>query len=234
MSEVMQPVVASEAIAALNAKVDTLTEQVAFLVEQARVGQQRRQALDELKRDMTPIVNDVFELSVEQLAEVEQYVQLEDILAFFKRLLRNTQTLDLMLDQLGSAQDLMQDAGPLLRDAFLQLVEDLDVLEQKGYFALLQEAKRLMDIVVANFTIEDMRRLGTNMETFLDVFKELTQPEVVTLVRNALNAYSEGVEQPALLNTSTWGLLKQMRDPEVQRGIAMTLRILRTVGKTQA
>jgi len=234
MSEVMQPVVASEAIAALNAKVDMLTEQVAFLVEQARVGQQRRQALDELKRDMTPIVNDVFELSVEQLAEVEQYVQLEDILAFFKRLLRNTQTLDLMLDQLGSAQDLMQDAGPLLRDAFLQLVEDLDVLEQKGYFALLQEAKRLMDIVVANFTIEDMRRLGTNMETFLNVFKELTQPEVVTLVRNALNAYSEGVEQPALLNTSTWGLLKQMRDPEVQRGIAMTLRILRTVGKTQA
>jgi len=234
MSEVMQPVVASEAIAALNAKVDMLTEQVAFLVEQARVGQQRRQALDELKRDMTPIVNDVFELSVEQLAEVEQYVQLEDILAFFKRLLRNTQTLDLMLDQLGSAQDLMQDAGPLLRDAFLQLVEDLDVLEQKGYFALLQEAKRLMDIVVANFTIEDMRRLGTNMETFLNVFKELTQPEVVTLVRNALNAYSEGVEQPALLNTSTWGLLKQMRDPEVQRDIAMTLRILRTVGKTQA
>ncbi len=94
------------ALAELNNKVDILTEQVAFLAEEARLEKRRRNDLDELKNDLTPVVNEMYRLSVLQLEEVESYVQLEDMARLLKRLMRNTRNLDQMLDQLESLADL--------------------------------------------------------------------------------------------------------------------------------
>ncbi len=69
-----------QAILELNQKIDALTAQVAYLTEEARQQQRRRQEWDELKSDLTPIASDVFLISVEKLDEVESYVQLEDVL----------------------------------------------------------------------------------------------------------------------------------------------------------
>ena len=79
-----------QAVIELNQKIDALTNQVAYLTEEARQQQRRRREMDELKSDLTPIASDLFRLSVEQLDEVESYVQLEDVLRLLKRLMRNT------------------------------------------------------------------------------------------------------------------------------------------------
>jgi uncharacterized protein YjgD (DUF1641 family) len=55
----------------------------------------------------------------------------------------------------------------------------------------------------------------------------MTQPEVMNLVGSVSTTY-RGVEQAQEeLDTSVTGLLRQMRDPEVRRGLALTLRMLR-------
>ncbi|NIQ11579.1 MAG: hypothetical protein GWO23_18845, partial [Gammaproteobacteria bacterium] len=69
---------------------------------EARIQQRRRREWDELKSDFTPIATDIYRLSVEQLDEVENYVQLEDIMRLLKRLARNTRNIEQMLDQLES------------------------------------------------------------------------------------------------------------------------------------
>ena len=86
----------------LNRKVDALTEQMAFLAEEARQQQRRRQEWDELKNDLTPVASEMYRLTVQQLDEVDQYVQLEDGLRLLKRLMRNTRNLEQMLDQFES------------------------------------------------------------------------------------------------------------------------------------
>ena len=81
-------------IADLTQKIDALTTQVQYLTEQAQVAERGRQDRDELMRDLMPVANDAFRLTVEQLEEVQEYANLNDLLRLFKRLLRNGRNIE--------------------------------------------------------------------------------------------------------------------------------------------
>ncbi len=224
----MQATVTSETtLAELNQKLDRLVTQVEFLTEEAHRQKRRQQEWDELKDDLIPIGNDIFRLSVEQLEEIEQHVQIEDVLRLFKRLLRNTRTLEQMLDQLESVSELWQDVSPLTQDMFAMLLTRLNELEQKGYFVFLQGGLDMADRVVTSFTQEDVQQLGDNIVLILQTVKEMTQPEIMTMLRQT--ALSIKDEEP--VDTSLWSILRQMNDPAVRKGLAKTLQILKSVGE---
>jgi uncharacterized protein YjgD (DUF1641 family) len=220
--------VAGPSLAELNRKLDLLTAQVQFLTEQALVAERQRQERAELMHDVMPIVNDAFRLSVEQLEEVQEYVDLADLLRFFKRVLRNGPAFEKLLDQLESGMDLVQTVGPLTDHAFEKAVDVLQAAEQKGYFGFARGGMQIADNVVTSFTEDDVKKLGENIVLILSVVKEMTQPEVMTLVRSIV-AQSE-VEVGKPVNTSLPALLGQMRDPNVRRGLALTMRVLSVVG----
>lgn len=214
-------------LAELNQKLERLVTQVEFLTEEAHRQKRRQQEWDELKDDLIPIGNDIFRLSVEQLEEIQQHVQIEDILRLFKRLLRNTRTLEQMLDQLESVSELWQDVSPLSQDMFAMLLTRLNELEQKGYFVFLQGGLDIADRVVTSFTEEDVQQLGDNIVLILQTVKEMTQPEIMTMLRQT--AHTIKAEEP--VDTSLWSILRQMNDPAVRKGLAKTLQILKSVGE---
>lgn len=216
------------AITELNGKIDQLTAQVQYLTEQAQIAERQRQERAELVQDLMPVVNDAFRLSVEQLEEIQEYVDLGDLLRLLKRLLRNGRNIELMLDQLESLMDLVRTVGPLTDSAFAKAVDTLQVMDQKGYFAFARGGIRIADSVVTSFTEEDVRRLGDNVVLILNTVKDLTQPEIMKLVRNIVAATEAEVEQP--VNISYRALLGQMRDPKARRGLALAMRVLSSVG----
>lgn len=222
------PRAAEADLAELHAKLDRLTAQVEYLTAQARANERARQDRAELLRDVAPLANEAMRLTTEQLEEIQDYVQLDDIFRLFKRLLRNTANLERMLDQLESVSELVDTVMPLTDSAFGQAVDALQALEQKGYFALAQEGIRIADTVATSFTPEDVRQLGANIVLILNVVKDLTQPEILTFVQNTLRTAGQEVQAP--VETSVPALLGQMRDPNVRRGLALTLRTLRAVG----
>lgn len=212
----------------LNQKIDALTAQVAYLTEQAQVAERQRADRAELMRDLAPIANQAFHLTIEQLEEVQEYVDLSDLLRLLKRVLRNGRNFEKMLDQLESLMDLMETIGPLSDEAFAKAMSTLADLEHKGYFAFARGGMRILDNVVTSFTEEDVNRLGDNIVLILNTVKEMTQPEIMTFVRNTLLIAEREVEKP--IDSSLPGLLRQMRDPAVRRGLALTLRVLRVIG----
>ncbi len=212
----------------LNQKIDLLTAQVQFLTEQARIAERQREERAELLRDLMPVVNDAYRLSVEQLEEVEQYIDLSDLLRLFKRLLRNGRNIEAMLDQLESMADLVETVGPLSDAAFGKAVDLLEQAEHKGYFVFARGGMQLVDNIVTSFSEEDVQRLGDNVVLILRTVQQMTQPEVMTFVNNMVYAIDIEKDQP--VQTSLWALLRQMQDPHVRRGLALTLRVLRTLG----
>lgn len=214
----------------LNRKVDALTTQVAYLAEEARLNQRRRQEWDELKSDLTPVASEVYQLSVKQLDEIESYVQLEDIVRVSKRLMRNTRNIEQMLDQLESLADLSREFGPLSDEVFLTVMTRLDEMERKGYFAFLQGGMEIMDQIVTNFSDEDVRQLGENIVLILETVKEMTQPEIMTLLSSSAHVMRED-DVPE--DVSLFAILRQINDPAVRRGLAKTLNVLRTVSEGQ-
>jgi uncharacterized protein YjgD (DUF1641 family) len=215
----------------LNQKIDVLTNQVQVLAQYVQDQQRRQREWDELKADLVPVANDMYLVAVEQLSEIEAYVQLEDLVYLMKRLARNSQNVERLLDQVESLSDLLQDASPIVNEAVLSTVEELDAMEQRGYFNLAKEGKYVLDQVVDAFGPEDARQLGDNIVTILTTVKEMTQPEVMGMVQNLAGGLRHVEAMPQDASTSLWGLLKQFRDPKVRRGLAMTMGMLRIMGE---
>lgn len=220
-----QTLTVAPTLAELNEKIDKLSTQMAFLTEEALRQKRRQQEWDELKDDLVPIANDVFRISVQQLEEIEQNVQIEDILRFSKRLLRNTRNLEQMLDQMESLVAFWQEFSPLSQDAFLALMRQLDEMERKGYFVFLQGGLEIIDRIVTSFSEEDVRQLGDNIVLILQTVKEMTQPEIMHMMRNT--AHVMKVEEPS--DTSLLSILRQLNDPAVKKGLAKTLMVLKSV-----
>ena len=219
-------------LAELNAKLDALTRHVEYLTAQAQQAERARQDQAELMRDLTPVANDAFRIATAQLEEVQEYVDLNDLLRLFKRLLRNAPMLERMLDQLESISELADTMMPLSDQAFAQAVDALQTMEHKGYFGFAKGGLQIADNIVTSFTADDVKKLGDNIVLILNVVKDMTQPEIMQFVRNTLLVAEREVDKP--VDTSLRALLGQMRDPNVRRGLALTMRVLRVVGAQAA
>lgn len=220
----------------LNRKLDQLTvsvaalgEQVAFLSEQAYDDGRRRREWDDLRADLTPVVNDMYAVTVEQLEEIQAYVQLEDVANLAKRLARNTRTFNELLDQVESANDFVKDFAPLSRDMVEQAILLLNDMERKGYFGFVRQGQYVMDQIVTSFSEDDVRQLGDNVVLILNTVKALTQPQMMELVNNLTSGFQEVEGQADELPSSMFGLLREMRDPEVRRGLAITMQVLKKI-----
>ncbi len=218
-------------VAALSDQVGVLGAQTDYLAERARRDERRQQEWDELKADATPVVNDLYLATVEQLGQIEPHVQLDDMLRLVKRLARNTRNIEAALDQLESLRDFLDDAGPLTHDVLEQAVLGLEDLERRGYSGFARASVEVMDHVVESFTADDVGQLGDNIVLILETVKAMTQPEIMNLVNRVTVAYRDVERSPDELSTSTFGLLNQMRDPDVRRGLAITMLLLKTVAR---
>lgn len=228
-------------LAAIERKLDLLAqsvaalgEQVALLAQKAHDDRRRQREWEELGEDLAPVVRDMYAVAVEQLAEIQSYVQLEDVLALLKRLARNTRSLTEALDMLESLMDFWKDAGPLTREIMDQATATLAEMERKGYFAFARQGQYVAEQIVTSFREEDVRLLGDNVVLILNTVKALTQPEMMNLVNNLTQGFQEAEARPDALPTSLWALAREMRDPDVRRGLALTLAMLKRVSQQHA
>lgn len=213
-------------LAALHDKLDRLTA----LVEEQR---HRTQALEELQHDLIPIVNHAIKLSIDELAEVGNEFKAEDLLLLLKRMLRNTSLIMKMMDQLEAASALADELQILGPQVFRTTVETLDQLERDGYFQMAQASWHIVEQIVKEFTEEDVRALGDNIVLILKTVRNMTQPEIMALANNAVNAIRDG-DQAVDEKVSVLALAREMSDPKVRRGLARLLNLVRVLADEPA
>lgn len=216
------------AIAELNQKIDALTEQVRYLTEQARIAERARQEREELMRDLMPVATSAMQIATEHLQEVEAWVNPADLIRLLKKLARAAPYIEQALDQLDGLKDLLDVAVPLSREVFGKAERALDVADRKGYFVFARGGMKIVDNIVTSFSEEDVRQLGDNIVLILRTVKEMTQPEVMNFLRNTVTLAEQEADAP--VDISYRALLSQMRDPNVRRGLALTMRMLSGIG----
>ena len=94
-------------------------------------------------------------------------------------------------------------------------------------FAKVQD---IFDNIVEAFGPEDVRALGDNVVTILSTVREMTQPEIMHTAQNLARTFNVPEVRQEELDVSFLGLIKQMRDPEMRRGLALTLTLLKAIG----
>ncbi|MDW8395830.1 MAG: DUF1641 domain-containing protein [Anaerolineae bacterium] len=218
----------AEVLAELSRKLDALSAQVSQLNEQLQAAERERQAHEELLHDLSPIAKRLFQQAVDELDAVQPPLTGEDLVRLLRRLLRSVRALEGALEQLESLSDLASISAPITREAFDKAVALFAELERKGYFAFAKGSLRILDNIVTSFTEDDVRQLGDNIVLILRTVKAMTQPEVMQFLNRTVISVEQEAEQP--VDISLRGLLAQIRDPNVRRGLALVMRTLRTIG----
>ncbi len=146
-----------------------------------------------------------------------------------------------MLDELLSTSrerrsmldDVSSDLQPILRSAFESVVAKAGQLDQQGYADFGREAAGIIGRVVANFSPQDVRALGDNVVLILEALREMTQPEVMAMVRRTAHVVGE---QPTNQTPppSMMGILRELREPSVRNGLDQMINILRSMGDPPA
>ncbi|HFC10190.1 MAG TPA: DUF1641 domain-containing protein [Chloroflexi bacterium] len=192
-------------------------EQLSLLLERldrikAHLAEQRRrqEELDELKRDLIPIGNQMVKISIDELAEIGSDFSTEDLFFLLKRLLRDIHLLLKMLDQLESAMGLAEELNRLSKPMLTTVVQELDRLERAGFFTLLRAGWVAVQEVAGAFQPDDVDAFAQEAAALLTALK--SQPE----------------ETPSL-----WHLARQMRDPQTRRGLARALGLLQALGSAK-
>ncbi len=213
----------SKQIAELNQKVDTILE----YVNQQRL---KSQAIDDLVADASIIGKDVYDTTVKALDDREVVLDPDELRELAIRAAQNVGNFNTILDTLGSAMDLMEDVGPIANEVIIDTTKKLHEFEEKGYFEFLKEFGLIIDNVVTHYGVEDVRMLADNVVAMLDVVKNLTQPEMLKSIDNAVRVFAN-LEMDNIPEYSIFKVMREMNKPEMKRTLGFFMTFLKNMSK---
>jgi len=211
-------------ICEINSKLDVIIGEI-------ELQRRHRQEMDDLKDDLMRVGKDAFQTAVIELEDLHDSMKTVDVIHLGKRILRNINNIEGAIEQLESLRDFLHDASPLARDYVLDFMKKLDEFDRKGYFQFFKEAATIMDKVVTSFSIEEVRNLSENIVTILSTIKNLTQPDMLQTVNNALNVYKK-LDIEIKDDVSVFKLIKEMNTPEMKKGLAFAIEFLKSLSQT--
>ena len=209
-------------------KIDEINHKLSFILEEIELQKKHRRMMEDLKDDMYRVGKDLYESAIVELEEVHDHINTGDILHLGKKLLRNVNNLNKAFDQMESTRDFLRDVSPLVRESILDLMKKLDEFDRKGYFQFAKELQNAADNVVTSFTPDDVKHLGDNIVTILNTIKNLTQPDMLHAINNAVSVY-KNIDFTVDSKVSLFSLLKELNSPEARRGLAVGLKFLKNL-----
>lgn len=127
-----------------------------------------------------------------------------------------------------SVTELTGDLSPVARQGMETLSQALAHAEERGYGDFTQGGLAVLDKVVTSFTREDIDALGDNVVLILETIKEMTQPEIMQMLRSTFEFASEideSADPPGLFT-----LLRRLNSPAARRGLYRLIFLVESLG----
>lgn len=212
----------------IQIQLDEINKKLDFILGEIDLQRKHRLEIQGLKEDLTRVAKDVYLTSIEELEQVHDYIKTGDILHLFKKLLRNINNLTKLFEQLENLGDFLKDFSPISKEMAIDFMHKLDELDRKGYFTFIKETQNILDHIVTSFTVEDVKALGDNIVTILNTVKNLTQPDMLHTINNALNVYKK-LDIEVKEDISLIKLIKELNHPETKKALYFSLQFLKSL-----
>jgi uncharacterized protein YjgD (DUF1641 family) len=89
---------------------------------------------------------------------------------------------------------------------------------------------KIIENIVTHFSAEDVKLLADNVVTILETVKNMTQPEMLKAINNAVNVY-KNLDVDNIEEYSLWKAFRELRSPEMRKGIGFIMTFLKNVSK---
>ncbi len=212
----------------IQTQINEINRKLDYILEEIEHQKSSRLEREELKDDLMIIGKDLYDTAVVELEQISEYVSTREILALGKKLLRNVETISSAVEQLESLRDFLIDFAPISRETFKDLMLKLEEFDKKGYFDFLKEFSSVIDNIVTSFSKEDVKALADNIVTILNTVKNLTQPDMLHTVNNAISIY-KNLDIEITEKVTLFSLFKELNSPELKKGLAFAVQFLKNV-----
>ncbi|MDD3723260.1 MAG: hypothetical protein PHW92_12410 [Lutibacter sp.] len=214
----------------IQSQIDALDKKLDLIL--GYVNQQRLNTvvIEDLVSDMSIIGKDVYDSTVEELDKRQVEIEPSELTDLAISFLRNIGNIKTVMNTLEMAVDLSKEIGPIANEAIIDFTKELNVYEQKGYFKFLKELKPIIDNIVTGFSPQDLRELADSIVSILSIVKEMTQPEVLGIMKNAIKAFNS-METESVPSYSIWRVMREMNSPEMKKALGYGVTYMKNVSK---
>lgn len=212
-----------EQINQINQKLDLLLQ----YVNEQRL---KSETIEDLVADVSIISKDAFSSAVEELDTRGIELNIEDVKLLAFKLIRNVNNFSQVMDMFESVTDLLKDVGPIVNEVGIDFTHKLNEFEQKGYFEFFKEIANIMDNVISSYPPEEVRALSENIVTILDTVRNITQPDMLHAINNAVSIF-KNLDTENIKEYSLWKAFREMNTPEMKRGIGFMITFLKNLSQ---
>jgi len=214
----------------IQSQIDALDKKLDLIL--GYVNQQRLSStvVNDLVSDLSIIGKDVYDTTVEELDKRQVEINPSELTDLVITMLKNIGNFKTVMNLFEMVFDLSKEITPIANEAIIDFTKQLNVYDQKGYFAFFKEIGPIFDNIVTGFTPEDLRQLANSIVSILSIIKEMTQPEVLSTMENAVKAFNS-METESVPSYSIWRVMREMNSPEMKKALGYGITFMKNVSK---
>ena len=216
----------------MQEQINEINRKLDLVLEEVYAQKQSRETMTDLVDDLSIVGKDVFQTTVQTLDKEGVELDADTLASIGIRLLANLENINNMLEMMESMNDFVKDVSPIAHQVGLTAIEKVNDLDQKGYIDFFKELAQVADNVISHFTLEDVRELADKIVPIMEMVKEITQPDMLESVHNAVVVY-KNLETDNIPEYSIWKLLKEMNSPEMKKGMGFMMSFLKNLTAQQ-
>lgn len=205
-------------------------EGVNRLEEQLQAFARSWENLSDLGKDLSFLMDPAVRKLTEELGEVESGFQLEDLLAFIKKLLPSLRYFTWSLEHMENFIDWWQDMEPVLKIAVPRFIDYLDDLDQKGVFRMNSAILDMFSKIAKTYSPEDIAAIGDGFVLMHCLVRRFSDPQTIRFMERLMDLPAQ-VDLEKARPAGPLSLLWRMRSQECREGLGVMVEMTRALGK---
>jgi len=214
----------------IQVQIDALDKKLDLILGYVHQQNLKSTMVEDLVSDLSIVGKDAYNATVVELDKRQVELDPSELTGLAVSFLRNIGNIKTVMDTLEMAVDLGKEVGPIANEVILDFTAQMNEFEQKGYFDFIREIGPIMDNIVKGFSPQDLRDLSNNIVSILSIIKEMTQPEVLGTMQNAMKAFNS-METESVPSYSIWKLIKELNSPEMKKALGYGITFMKNVSK---
>ncbi len=214
----------------LQKQINEMNQKLDKVLEHVNNQRLKGEMVNDFLSDASIITKDAWDTTVKELDDQGVELDLDDMKQLVFKFLKNIKSFTQAIELFESANDLMKDAGPIVNEVGVDTIHKLHEFEQKGYFEFLSEVGKIMDNLVTHYSADDVRELADNIVTIMDTVRNLTQPEMLKAMNNAVSIYQK-LDTEEVEEYSLWKAFRTLNSKEMKRGIGFIMTFMKKMSE---
>jgi uncharacterized protein YjgD (DUF1641 family) len=214
----------------IQSQIDALDKKLDLVLGYVKQQRNDTVVIEDLVSDLSIVGKNVYDNAVDELDKRQIEIDPSVLTDLVVTMLKNIGNFKTVMNLFEMAFDFAEEAGPIANEVIIDFTKQLQVYNEKGYFAFFKELGPILDNIVTGFTPDDLRQLANSIVSILSIIKEMTQPEVLGTMENAVKAFNS-METESVPSYSIWRVMKEMNSPEMKKALGYGITFMKNVSK---